>query len=538
MQGIVQRVVHALTADEAACTAGQRVSDCALFAPRTTSTFNKSHRSFRVANEIAKKMYLDTGLAKCPVGAYMLYARMVSAVCKRCIAQYEAAAAEAEHCKAQQAAQHERSTWCVLKKRPPTVAVMEPEAMPVQVSPQDEIQPFLQYLHSNKAPVENKAAEHCMLFKRGALYSDGRMDLCKQVVGPTWIQGLMDALTHNTHVQHFLLGNNVIGPTGGRAIGHFLQQPHTPRIKTWYLAGNDLDHEGMQCIADGLMQDSDCTQLWLKRNPLKVQGAEHVGRLLAHNGSVRVLDLHNTALFDDGLRAVVQGLRENDALEVLYLDANGVTEDGAACLAEYFEELTARGTRGVHSLYVGMNNLGDAGVTKLVRALAGYPHLQRLGLDSTAMSEVGAAEVCAAFKEHPNLIMLGLGMYKSTNDMGCTVNNMGDAGLQALLPLLHHNRTLQCLSVMMNGISQDGIAQLADALDSNATLMYLDCAQYGLKLEPQLHARIKGKLAANRAAAGFTTPQRHIKHTADIQWIDSIYRNASGKRAPVADTPV
>lgn len=526
IQRIVERFAEMLTKEEELYTQGKAISDCALFSPRVSSTFDKSSRPLRIAQEIAKKMYLITGQAKCLVGATMLYGRMVSALTKHCLAGHRAEAALAARFSLERKAQHTRKGWCELKKRPLTEAVTEPRAMPVDIAPEDEIQPFLQFLGSNQAPVENVLTEHCMRFVRGALYTDRRMDLCKQVVGPTWIEELMFALKENTHVEHFLLGNNIIGPKGGRAIGEFLLQPHTPRIKTWYLAGNELDHEGMSCIADGLIDDTDCTQLWLKRNPLKPQGAEHVGRLLAHNNHIRVLDLHNTAIFDTGLSFVMDGLRENTSLEFLYLDANGITAMGVDALVQYFEHLIAADRKGVHSLFIGMNNLGDDGVIKLVRVLAQYKHLERLNLDSTCISEVAAAEVCEAFKDHPSLIMLGLGMYKSSNDMGLTVNNLGDAGLQAVLPLLQQNRKLQHVSIIMNGISHAGIEALADTVDKTDTLMYIEYAQYDLKIDPQLNARIKRKLLANREAADFTTSARHIRHTPDIHWIDSIYRNA------------
>ena len=35
------------------------------------------------------------------------------------------------------------------------------------------------------------------------------MDLCKQVVGPTHIEALCDAVGTNPYVKHFLLGNNI-----------------------------------------------------------------------------------------------------------------------------------------------------------------------------------------------------------------------------------------------------------------------------------------------------------------------------------------
>jgi hypothetical protein len=81
-------------------------------------------------------------------------------------------------------------------------------------------------------------------FPRGIFYSDGRMDLCKQVVGPGSISPLMDCLRHNSHIRHFLLGNNVIGHVGARAVSDFIA--HNSKVVTWYLAGNCIDAEGVE----------------------------------------------------------------------------------------------------------------------------------------------------------------------------------------------------------------------------------------------------------------------------------------------------
>lgn len=47
-------------------------------------------------------------------------------------------------------------------------------------------------------------------FIRGALFPDGRMDLCKQVVGPNSIVELCQAVSQSGAFKHFLLGNNIV----------------------------------------------------------------------------------------------------------------------------------------------------------------------------------------------------------------------------------------------------------------------------------------------------------------------------------------
>lgn len=126
--------------------------------------------------------------------------------------------------------------------------ITNPSAMPVDIAQENELEPFFQHLQSNVPahPIHSDKNGDYISFQRGAHYTDGRIDLCKQVVGPDHIRTLMKSIRGNPHVEHFLLGNNIIGLVGGEAIGTFLSTHHRQsRIKTWYLAGNSLDAESI-----------------------------------------------------------------------------------------------------------------------------------------------------------------------------------------------------------------------------------------------------------------------------------------------------
>ena len=43
---------------------------------------------------------------------------------------------------------------------------------------------------------------------------------------------------------------------------------------------------------------------------------------------LKILDMDNTGLMDDGVKTLMSGLKENYNLETLYLSANGITEHG------------------------------------------------------------------------------------------------------------------------------------------------------------------------------------------------------------------
>jgi Ran GTPase-activating protein (RanGAP) involved in mRNA processing and transport len=198
-------------------------------------------------------------------------------------------------------------------------------------------------------------------------------------------------------------------------------------------------------------------------------------------------------------------------------------------LAKYFDTLVEKQEIGITSLWIEVNRLDDTGICILLDSLKNYHHLERLSIGSNGMSSVGAYKVYQTFKNHPTLKILGLGCYKSTADMGEISNKIGDEGAVYIAQLIQENKTLQYIDIIQNGITNAGICVLTQALHKNDTLLYLHCSQYGLKMEQKYITEINKKLEENREKSGLDTKQvmfeRFIKHSLDIRNIDSIYRN-------------
>ena len=68
----------------------------------------------------------------------------------------------------------------------------------------EDLQPLLEHLVMNKpGPGEDNQS---IVFSRGAIMTGGRLDLCKQVVGPKGIQPLLEAMKCSSVVNRLLLG--------------------------------------------------------------------------------------------------------------------------------------------------------------------------------------------------------------------------------------------------------------------------------------------------------------------------------------------
>jgi hypothetical protein len=422
-----------------------------------------------------------------------------------------------------------RTLYEALKTSPVSAVVAEPAAMPVTTAPLSELAPIFEDLARG-----NATASDGTVFRRGARFPDGRLDLCKQVVGPQWIGTLVDATRMGGHacgIEHFLLGNNVVGDDGAARIAGLIADGNGPRLKTLYLAGNAFGPAGTAALADALADDTEAEALWLKRNPLGPEGGAALGRMLARNRTLRTLDLVNTGLLDAGVEALMEGLSENRSLRTLYLDANGLTAGAARAIAGYFDGLKRRGQTGLTGLFIGINRLGDEGAAILADALTGYAPLTRFDIGANRVERSGLQAILSMASTAPSLQYLGVGLYKSASDMGELPNWFGEEGAADIADFIRSESGLLILDAKDCHLGHEGVAMLADALENQHTLLDLRCTQYGIR-DASLYHRIDAFLARNvEAARGISLAQfrnhelRIIKHGPDIGHIDSIYRN-------------
>lgn len=517
-----------------------KISDCALFAPRHSSRLNNKENKFRFAEYCANEYFIKTNKMKEQLHANIHYQRLCALLSKTYTEhQKNLAMLEAEF-KTHRLLEHTRKNWCELKNRKVQSTVAKPTAMPVDVAPLEELKPFFDHLNENK-PIEFKQ------FTRGTVFPDGRMDLCKQVVGPSWIGNLMDSLKNNDKVKHFLLGNNITGSEGGFHIRRFLlDKERKCKIKTWYLAGSDFDTMACKNICEGLMDDTDCNALWLKRNPIYADGMVYMKELLKNNKTIEILDLHNCGIgfkngayyakedeyeqfkTSDGIKDLFEGLCHNTTLKHLYLDANGLTVDSCRFIADYFEYKKQTGERGINSLWIDMNVIGDEGIQILTKSLNGYTFLKRFCIGATYMSNVGMGYVTDNLKNSTSLKILDLSLYKATADMGTLPNNISNDGVPKLCEFIE-STNVEYLNISMNNIDSDHMEMIAHSLEKNTSIKYFHYKQYGQKIKQNVVKLIDTILNRNRKLTGGkynNETLRLLKHSQKVLNIDSIYRNS------------
>ncbi|MFD7624810.1 gala protein [Streptomyces sp. NPDC059851] len=336
-------------------------------------------------------------------------------------------------------------------------------------------------------------------FTIGTLRADGRVDLCKQGLGPAGAARVASVAVRSPHARHLLLGTNSIGNEGARTLAGALGDGHG--LHTLYLGCNRIGPDGVAALADALADDTSVKALWLKRNPVLADGAATLAALLRRNRTLRTLDLVNTGIGSDGVRLLLDALRTRETpLERLFLGGNGLTADDAPLLAALIRDA------GVRELYLPANHLGDEGAAVLAAAAAADPTRPvRLGLGGNGIGPDGARALADALG---GIEALDLGRALSERSLGSTGNATGDDGAYALAAALPGS-PLRRLELRHTGLTGRGAKCLLAAVPDGSPLEYVG-------LGPGLPRKVK------RSFAGRLRPARGAHP--DLSAITSVYR--------------
>ncbi|KAH8593487.1 hypothetical protein B0O99DRAFT_627319 [Bisporella sp. PMI_857] len=264
-------------------------------------------------------------------------------------------------------------------------------------------------------------------------HTNGRLDLCKKVVGPTHIGNLMKSLESNYQIKHFLLGNNAISTTGAKRIADFLQK-YPDRMETWYLAGCHITRHGLSILVPQMITSSAINNVWFKRNPFGPHSSSLLAELVLNTCNLRTLDLETTELGDEGSCKFIDLIcGHQSSLRHLYLNANGIGQKACASLGRYLSDPNCA----LESLFLSTNPIGDAGMLLLAPGLAKNKTLKRFTAASAGLTSKGVISLATALSEtdHP-LHTLDLSASQTTKAHGQKFNYLDDSCIAALKSLI------------------------------------------------------------------------------------------------------
>ena len=342
----------------------------------------------------------------------------------------------------------------------------------------------------------------------------------------------MTALSTNTSVKHFLLGNNIIGPIGAKAIADFCRN-HPSRIETWYLAGNCIDAAGLARLVPDWINSESITNIWLKRNPLGPAAAEDLAKLVQLTPNLRTLDLDQTELGDSGVSDLFDRIASapKSALHNIYLNGIGISVKACKSMTAFLASASCT----LESLYISLNPIGDEGAVALADGLRQNNSLRRLTVASSGIDTAGANTIFAALTGKSNIMTLCMDQHYSTRDLGMRYNYLEEGVCENLLALLDHpNCKLQMLDLGLTALHIPVLTALTQKVASeNNTLLVCRVKSIHGKIRNEYRDALQGRLARNVAErydgmsyAQFEAgEQRWLTSPKDVRLIDSGYRN-------------
>eukprot|EP00960_Hanusia_phi_P054805 762781-Hanusia_phi.AAC.8 len=126
-------------------------------------------------------------------------------------------------------------------------------------------------------------------------------------------------------------------------LGQALQENRCP-LKTLNLSQNHIGPAGIKCLLEGLMANQTVELLDLSSNDLGVAGANHIARCLVSNRKLQRLIVNDARLTQHGLKGILQSLRFNSSLKVLFALENV----GYSTRGNLFESLLSANVEEVH----------------------------------------------------------------------------------------------------------------------------------------------------------------------------------------------
>lgn len=360
-----------------------------------------------------------------------------------------------------------------------------------------ELEPLIDYLRRGDQPAE------AIAFPRGTVLPGGRLDLCKQSIGPDGAQRVLEALGGGG-IRAILFGTGAIGNTGAQAVAAALDRGVA--LETVYLGCNKITDVGP--LAEAALR-SRVDALWLKRNPLGEVGGKRLAEVIAHGGP-RVLDVYNCELGDAGVAAIADALGSPACrVEHVYLGGNAA---GPAA-AEALGRLLASTTR-LRTLQLSASRFATC-VEPLAAGLATNRSLEDLGLASCGLSPTGGAAITLAVTRHPTLARLDFAIAASSRALQEAPNAIGDAGAPAIADLLRANGPLRWLDIRENSITSRGAFPILEALHANEHLVELHLHH---RVARRIRRSIRARLDANAARVGKPVMPPHVAA------IQSVYR--------------
>jgi hypothetical protein len=273
---------------------------------------------------------------------------------------------------------------------------------------------------------------------------------------PVQIEWMLHAAKDSPHVDELFLGYIDIDHRVSLALIGLFQGD-----RTWQrLALQGCSGQVSEICVAIMVSQSNVESLCLYHNELEYSGFCSLSMILASNPSkLTTLDLEEFICWDSA-QALALALRRNTTLQVLDLHLCGFDDQAP----EYFAFGLLK-NRHLTKLQLAKCNLGDAGATRIIRALVDHPSISQVYLDCNFCHSYAFQAIARMLQSNrtPKLSLLSLdhqNAFDERVDIEIQISPIAEA--------LHTNTTLKELSLANNSIDFSDLVRLALGVKESA----------------------------------------------------------------------
>jgi Ran GTPase-activating protein (RanGAP) involved in mRNA processing and transport len=289
---------------------------------------------------------------------------------------------------------------------------------------------------------------------------NGKLKLVNLGLSVNSAKAIHEIFNTNKLIKRVYLGRNKLQDTGAQIIALALQE--ADNLVHLDISSNLISPLGFKPIFDALYNNT-IVSLDLSstdrscRNKLGVKGAEMLRDLLQWSKFIQFLNVSSTALMNNGIQILLEGIRDNDNIVSLIMQANEMTH------VVIYDLIQAIISSGLQYLDISHNNIGNNGLIDFC-TMFGFERCQIkiLKMKNWGFDFIGATTLYKAIKYN-----------RSVKELYIDQNKLSAPNFTDLRLCLWTNNSLKLLSMNSWKIGDKGAYAIGEGFMRNNTLTHL-----------------------------------------------------------------
>ena len=262
------------------------------------------------------------------------------------------------------------------------------------------------------------------------------------------------AITHNTHLQEFIISGNYLKVIGATVIARGLQRIST--LTKLYMVNNNISYETVGDIATAISYNMYLQEFDIGRNSLQALGAARIAKGLKKISTLRKLRINNNRINSEVAHDIAVAISCNTQLEEFDVSGNNLETEGVIKIAVALQSVVT-----LTKLNISSNHITCKAANAIAVAITHNTHLQEFIISGNYLKVTGAV-----------VIARGLQNISTLTKLYIANNNISDGAADDIAAALSCN-AIQVLDVSDNYLGTTGITKLAKALQNIFTLTNL-----------------------------------------------------------------